>query len=228
MTIAIWANLPANTTNNTQNIMEVYLPSINAIFNIHASGPTGVPQNQYVMGSQCGNYSGFSIDGTAASAAVSSGWTHLAGQFVPVGGTPSSVQNVIVFFNGTQVGNVSVGGPVPSFSIDDTNSQINARPGHVAGNIAVAYPAVWKRILSSGEIASLAAQGDPRVVASANLASFVDLNRTSGSFPDLVSPSITWTVSGSMSLVANPFNLTPAGGQNPVIFTTSFGVSRAA
>lgn len=202
-TVACWVKMPSTgTTNNV--FFDLMRSSFSFQFNMHYSGnPT-----PNVFGSQCSSGNGSTIDGTGLSGISANVWHFILFTY-DNGGVTGNVQTVKVYYDGVLNNTVTAGGPVTALVDDDPGSTLYIWAGNGDGGASVAYPMIWKRILSQSEITALAANGDPRVVAPANLVSFVQLNQGSGTFPDLVGPSINWVVTGgTFTVVADPFSLT--------------------
>ena len=206
LTQSMWVKLPATAT--TANIVRALFGPVNGYqFNIHFAGnPT-----PNVFGSQCSSNNGTTIDGTGNSGIALAPWHHILVTY-DNGGTAGQVQTVTIYYDGVLSRATTTGGPVTALVNNDASSQAYIWAGHQDGGASVAYPAVWKRVLSQAEITALAVPGsDPRTVAPAQLVSFLILNQGSGTLNDLVTSSIQWvTTGGSFTVVADPFPLTMA------------------
>jgi Concanavalin A-like lectin/glucanases superfamily len=205
-TIAAWVKMsPTGTSVNL--FMGLVGSSFSYQMNLHFAGnPT-----PNIFGSVCQSQNGTTIDGTASSSSTNAPWHFVLATF-DNGGVTGNVQTIKIYTDGVLNGTVTAGGPVTALVDNDPGSSLYVWPGSTDGNAQVAYPMVWKRLLSQGEITALAAQGDPRTVAPAQLVSFVDLNQGSGSIADLVGAGINWVVNGgTLTVVPNPFSLGGGG-----------------
>ena len=91
------------------------------------------------------------------------------------------------------------------------NGQIVLSTGEYAGVVNLAYPAVWKAVLSQAQITQLATLGtDPRTVSPSTMSVFTPLDQASGTFNDKVN-GLPWVVTGGpYTAVPGPFNLPPS------------------
>jgi Concanavalin A-like lectin/glucanases superfamily len=204
-TIAAWIKLPPSGT--TMNLfMALVGSSFSYQMNLHFAGnPT-----PNIFGSVCQSQNGTTIDGTASSQSANILWHFVLATF-DNGGVTGNVQTIRIYVDGVLNGTVTAGGPVTALVDNDPGSSLYVWPGSTDGNAQVAYPMVWKRLVSQAEITALAANGDPRTVAPSQLVSFAQLNQGSGTITDLATPAIHWVVTGgTLSVVADPFSLTMA------------------
>ena len=204
-TIAAWIKLPPGGT-----AMNLFMALVGSSFsyqmNLHYAG-NPVPN---IFGSVCQSQNGTTIDGTAASSSANGPW-HFVLATHDNGGVTGNVATIKIYTDGVLNGTITAGGPVTALVDNDPGSSLYIWPGSTDGGAQVAYPMVWKRLLTQPEITALAANGNPRTVAPSGLVSFVDLNQASGTIPDLVGPGINWVVTGgTLTVVPNPFPLSMA------------------
>ena len=203
-TVAIWVKLPP-TSSTANPLLALTRSGFSNQFNLHYAGST-----PNVAGAVAQSINGTTIDGTGLPTLSNPPWHFLLAAF-DNGGVTGNVKTVSVYYDGVLSQSVTAGGPVTALVDDDPGSIMYAWPGGIDGGATIAYPMVWKRLLTPAEITALAANGNPRTVAPANLVSFVDLNQASGTIPDLVGAGINWVVTGgTLTVVPNPFPLTMA------------------
>jgi hypothetical protein len=215
-TIACWVKMSPTAT-GTNLFFALTGTSFGWQFNLHYAGN---PPN--VFGAVAQSNNGSTIDGSGASGISNVPWHFILATF-DNGGVPGNVQTVRIYYDGVLSTATTTGGPVTALLDNDSVSNDYIWAGSADGGAVVAYPMVWKRLLSQSEITALAAQGDPRIVAPASLVSFVQLNQGAGTIPDLVGPGMNWVVTGgTFTVVADPFGLNIATAPGtPVPATTT-------
>jgi hypothetical protein len=228
MTIAAWIKAPGSGTGTNYCFrVQTTGPSHAAVqFNIHYAG---TPPNSF--GSVGQGLSG-SYDCTAIGGFANQVWHFILATF-DNGGVQAQLVAVNLYIDGVFNNTVGGGPPRTGFTANaDPTSWDFIQPGDVDGGAIVDYCMIWKRMISTAEISALAANGDPRVVAPAQLVSFASLNQA-GTIPDLVG-TMSWVPNGSLTVVAPPFVLAPyppvvppamgGYGINPPFLPVSFPV----
>lgn len=143
---------------------------------------------------------GVGSSATFGGALTIGSWVHIVGVIT------SSILRQI-YINGV-AGTANTTSSVPTVNITSIGASfLSASPSNLC-NGSLAYPTIWDIALSPTDIAALYNAGagvDPRTVQNASLASFTKL-QVAAPFVDLVTTT-TWTVTGSPTVVADPFAL---------------------
>lgn len=187
MSIGAWINQTANTGN--QDIVSISEAANTDMFLLYLAG--GSPR--------CA----IKFSGTFASASagvISLGvWVHVVGVF-------ASATSRIIYVNGiNRATNATSGTPTGV-----TNTQIGAQTTGTGDyfNGSIAYPTIWNTALSATDVTNLYNSGsgvDPRTIQAGNIVSFSIL-QSGPPYPDSVT-SVNWTVTGSPTVVADPFSV---------------------